>query len=441
MEVLIIAAGRGSRLSHRFAPKPLVPIFGLSLIERTIMSARTAGITRFKIVVGYKADQIIKKIGNGDKYGVHVDHLFTPDWKKGNGVSVYRAKDCFNDHFVLLMSDHLFDASILKNLLRIDKEKDRCFLCIDRRLDGDHFNVDDVTKVWVEDGKVCRIGKRLEQFNAVDTGIFLCSPVIFDALKESISQGKYSLSDANQILSDQGKLKTLDIGENFWIDVDDRETLKKAEKFLINKLTKLTDGPISRGLNRKISIWISSKLCNFDIHPNHLTLLSFFLALLSGVCFFIGKYPQIVLGGIAGQFSSILDGCDGEIARMKFKQSKFGRYLDRFLDRYADGIIILGITYACFRTVGTNWVWLIGFLALMGSFMNSYTALQYDELIASRAIFNKNQVRIGRDIRLFIVFIGALLNQLFPTLIILSVITNVESIRRLFVFKHAYRIP
>lgn len=440
MEVLIIAAGRGSRLAHNSAPKPLVPIFGLSLLERTIMSARSAGITRFKIVVGYRADQIIKKIGCGDKYGVHIDYIYNPDWEKGNGVSVYKAKDYFNSHFILLMADHLFDSSILKKLLQVEKERDQCFLCIDRRLEGDHFNTDDVTKVWMEDGKVRHIGKEIERFNAIDTGIFLCSPVIFDALKKSISRGKYSLSAGNQILSDQGRLRTLDIGRKFWIDVDDRETLKMAEKVLINQLTKPTDGPISKGLNRKISIWISSKLCKFDIHPNHMTFLSFFLAVLSGFCFFIGKYPEIVLGGIAAQLSSILDGCDGEIARMKFKQSKFGRYLDRFLDRYADGIIILGMTYACFQTTGTSWVWLVGFMALIGCFMNSYTALQYDELMISRPFFTKRAVRVGRDIRLFIVFIGALLNQLLPTLIILSVVTNVESIRRLFLFRHAYRL-
>ena len=440
MEALIIAAGRGSRFSHTFAPKPLIPIFGLSLIERIIMSAKSAGITRFKIVVGYKADRIVKKIGSGDKYGIHVEYIYNSDWKKGNGVSVYKAKGHFKGNFILLMSDHLFDESILEKVLQTKPDKNCCFLCIDRRIDGNHFNRDDVTRVWTENGRVRKIGKGLSEFNAVDTGIFLCSPVIFDALEESISQGRYSLSDANQILSSHGKMKTIDIGSSFWIDVDDRNALQKAKGMLIQQLYKQTDGPISRYLNRKLSIRISSFLCNYNFDPNHLTLLSFTLAGLSGLLFFLGKYPFIVAGGVLAQLSSILDGCDGEIARLKFKKSSYGKYLDRFLDRYADGLIIIGMTFACFQAMRFSWIWIVGFLALIGSFMNSYTALQYDEYLVWKNSIRKRTMRWGRDIRLFIVFIGAIFNQLLVALIILALISNVESVRRLFVLRHEYQL-
>jgi len=440
MEVLIIAAGEGKRLNHRFSPKPLIPIFGLSLIKRIILRAKSAGFNRFKIVVGYKADQIMKKLGNGDKYGVEVDYIFNPEWKKGNGISVYKAKAYFQERFILLMADHLFNDSILRKLQQIKPEEDGCILCVDRKLNSDYFDIDDVTKVLVENEKVKSINKRLDRFNAIDTGIFLYSPVIFEALEDSISRGEYSLSAANQILSNQGKLKTLDIGDHFWIDVDNTEDLKKAKKMLIMQLIKPTDGPISRILNRKLSVWISSKLSQFNIIPNHLTLISFFLAVLAAVLFFLGGYPRIILGGVMAQLSSIIDGCDGEIARLKFKQSRFGGYLDRFLDRYADGLIILGITVACFRSMGANWVWLLGFFALMGTFMNSYTAMQYDEFLLSKAFINQRTFRMGRDIRLFIVFIGAVLNQLIAVLLILAIVTNAESLRRLFIFRHEHQL-
>jgi len=382
----------------------------------------------------------MKKIGSGERYGVHVDYIYNPEWEKDNGVSTYKAKGFLKENFILLMSDHLFDDSILRNLQQIESDKDCCVLCVDRKLNGNHFNIDDVTKVWVENKKVKRIGKGLDRFNAIDTGIFLCSPLIFDALEESFSLGKYSLSAANQILSNRGKLKTFDIGDKFWIDVDDRETLQKAKKILLKQLKKLTDGPISKSLNRKISVWISSKMSRLNINPNHLTLISFSLAALSGLFFFLGGYPKIVIGGFMAQLSSILDGCDGEIARLKFKQSKFGGYLDRVLDRYADGLIILGMTFACFRTMETSWVWLVGFLALTGSFMISYTAMQYDELLISKAFNKKRNFRMGRDVRLFIVFIGAVLNQLFVALLILAIVSNAESIRRLFVLRHEYQL-
>jgi len=186
MEALIIAAGKENRLNHRFSPKPLIPIFGVSLIERIILRAKLAGITRFKIVVGYKADQIMKKIGSGDRYGVHVDYIFNPEWEKGNGSSIYKGKGFLKENFILLMSDHLFDDSILRNLQQIEPERDSCIMCVDRKINGYHFNIDDATKVWTENKKVKKIGRVLDRFNAVGTGIFLCSPVIFNALEESI---------------------------------------------------------------------------------------------------------------------------------------------------------------------------------------------------------------------------------------------------------------
>jgi len=440
VEALIIAAGKGSRLSPYYSPKPLTPIFGLCLIEHIILRAKMAGVSRFKIVVGYKAKRIMKKIGTGDKYGVKIDYIFNPDWEKGNGVSVYVAKDYFKENFILLMSDHLFDERILKELMKVDPDHNSCYLCVDKNVQGDHLNIRDATKVSQKDGRISEIGKDLAGFNGIDTGIFLCSPFIFKALEKSIAQGEYSFSAGNNILAKWGKLKAININQHFWIDIDDREDLQKAKKILTRQLIKPTDGPISRKLNRRLSVWISTKLCQFNVSPNHLTLLSFLLALGSGAFFLAGGYLRIVIGGFLAQFSSIIDGCDGEIARLKLKQSKFGEFLDRTLDRYADGFIVLGITYACFRLMSSPLVWIIGFLALIGSFMNSYTALQYDRFITSKIKENRRPVRFGRDIRLFIIFLGALLNQLFFTLIILSLITNVESIRRLFILRNEYQI-
>jgi CDP-L-myo-inositol myo-inositolphosphotransferase len=439
MEALIIAAGRENRLNHPFSPKPLISIFGVSLIERIILRAKSAGITRFKIVVGYKADQIMKKIGSGDRYGVHVDYIFNPEWEKGNGSSVYKGKGFLKENFILLMSDHLFDDSILRNLQQIEPERDSCILCVDRKINGYHFNSDDVTKVWTENKKVKKIGRGLDQFNAVSTGIFLCSPAIFNALEESISQEKYSLLAANEMLSTRGKLKTFDIGDNSWINVNGKKSFQQAKKILIKQLKKPEDDTIPRKFYRKISIWISLKLSRFNIDPNHLTLISFFLAALSGLFFFQGGYLNIVIGAFIAQLSWILDLCDGEIARLKFKESKFGEFFDRVLDRYGDALIILGATFACFRSIETNWVWLVGFFALIGAFMNSYTALEYDKFLIKKVVSRKRTIRIGREIRLLIIFIGAVSNQLFAALIILAIIANAESIRRLLVLRHEYQ--
>ncbi|MFQ5752610.1 MAG: CDP-alcohol phosphatidyltransferase family protein, partial [bacterium] len=417
-------------------PKPLAPILGLKLIERIIIVGRNAGIDAFKIVVGYQAEKIINVLGDGKKYDTTIEYIFNPEWEKGNGVSLMAAKDAMNNQFILLMADHLFEESIIRKLLNLKLNDGECLLAIDRHLKGSHFSLDDVTKVWVEGNAVNKIGKTIRRYNALDTGFFRCSPIIFEALEHSIALGDYGLSGGNQILANMGCLKTLDITGHLWIDVDDEVAYKKAQKTLIKGLVKQTDGPIAKIINRKISSRVSTLLTNLNVSPNQMTFISFIIAVMASLSFYNGTYGWILLGGLLAQLSSILDGCDGEIARLKYQHSFFGMWLDRILDRYADGLIILGITYAIWLPTMNHFVWFLGGFALIGTFMNSYTAIAYDKLLKKDVVKNKSSFRIGRDIRLFVIFIGALCNQLLITLVILMLITNVESIRRLFVLKN-----
>jgi len=432
MEAVIIAAGNGSRMSPLFSPKPLTPLLGLRLIERILLVAKLAGINDFKIVVGYKAAVIKEAIGDGRKYGVRIKYIENPEWERGNGVSVLKAKNHVNGKFLLLMSDHLFDEQILERLMTAHAKPGHCVLCVDRNLSWDH-SIEDATKVYCEDDYVKEIDKSLKNFNAIDTGLFLCTPAIFDALEQSVKNGCYSLSAGSQILAEQGKLVTLDVTGSFWIDVDDESALQKAKQSIIQQLFKPTDGPVSRNINRRLSIKISVYLAQYNVSPNLLTLASFILAVLSGIFFFFGGYQNILIGGIMAQLASILDGCDGEIARLKFKGSDFGKWLDRVLDRYADGFIILGMTHALWLSTKNEYVWLIGFLVLIGTYLNTYTAGIYDDLIHKKLI--NNTFRIGRDLRLFIIFVGSLFNQVFLVMIVLSILTHTESIRRLFILK------
>ena len=431
MKALIIAAGRGSRMNNKNLPKPLTYIYGLTLIERILLTAKKSGIKDFVIVLGYKGERIKEKLGSGKQYGITIQYIVNKDWKKGNGISVLSAKPLLKDeHFFLLMSDHIFDVSILRKLKKVVNEGDECILAVDKNINGKYFKTDDVTKVWIDNERIKRIGKELNHYNGVDTGVFFCSPKIFDALEVSVRNGEYSLSAGNQVLSNQGKLKPLDITGKFWIDVDDMEALKKAHKILIKNLGKITDGPIAKLLNRPLSQKISAFLSKLNITPNQISLLSFLMAIISAILFSNGRYLYFAIGGIFAQITSILDGCDGEIARLKFLQTRYGEWMDRVLDRYADAFIIFGIMYGLWVSTGLRIVWVLGFITLMGTFMNSYTAGWYDDFI--RNMENKRYVfRFGRDIRMFLIFIGGIFNQLLPTLFILAIITNLESIRRL----------
>lgn len=209
------------------------------------------------------------------------------------------------------------------------------------------------------------------------------------------------------------------------------DNLKLAEKLLLSSLVKPTDGLISKILNRKISLRISKILVNGNVTPNQITIFSFILSILGSILFVFNNYLTTLLAGIVVQLHSIIDGCDGEIARLKFMESSYGAWLDGVLDRYADFMIIFSITYVLANTDPIYWI--IGFLAFLASFMISYTG---DKFVAEfgKIYTSEFGIPIGRDVRLFVIFIGAIFNHLEMSLYLIALLGNAESLRRIISF-------
>jgi len=435
LKALILAAGQGIRLRPIGDTKPLVQLLGLGLIERVILTAKKSGIKEFCIVVGYHGEKTKEQLSDGKKYGVKIQYVQNDQWTRGNAISVLKARDYFKESFVLLMTDHNYDQRILDQLLKIKIGKDECILCVDKN-PKDHLNIDDATKVLTVDHRIETIGKDLTDYNCIDTGIFICNPVIFDALEQSISKGDEGLSGGIKILAQRHKMRYMLLGDNFWIDIDDKTDRRNAELLICNKLEKYTDGPVSKILNRPISLRISKMLLKTGITPNQISVLSFVIGLAGASFFFVGEYFYLILGGMLVHIHSIVDGCDGEVARLKLRQTKYGGWLDSVLDRYVDAAIILGLVYGYWSINGDITIWIIGFFALIGSFLNSYTADKYDTNLKMYKSTGRRQIRIGRDVRLLLITIGALTNQIPIMLIILAVLANFEALRRLIVFRN-----
>jgi choline kinase len=194
LKALILAAGQGIRQKGNGNSKPLISLLGLSLIKRVILTAKKSGIKEFQIVIGYNGEKIRKYLGDGRKLGVKIDYLSNDQWKRGNGLSVLTARDFMQEPFILLMADHLFDHKILNELQETILEKDECVLCVDRN-HHKYLDIEDATKVVTEDSRIKDIGKQLNDHNGIDTGIFLCTLAVFDALEESIDNGIRQILD------------------------------------------------------------------------------------------------------------------------------------------------------------------------------------------------------------------------------------------------------
>ncbi len=435
MKCLIIAAGRGSRLSSRGDSKPLIPLLGVSLIERVILTAQESGVADFYVVTGYNGEKVrdyLDRLSQGRN--IHITHITNEEWEKGNGISVLKAKGLLHENFILLMTDHIFDGSILVNLNHEKLANGEVMLAVDYNLKIKELaDGNDVTKALVKDNRISDIGKNIMSYNAYDTGIFLCSAALFSAIEESLHNGDSSLSGGIRVLARKGKAKAFDIKDHSWIDVDDEKTFKKAETRLLATLKKTADGPVSRYLNRPLSTRITRYLIRTSITPSYVSFFSFILAMVGAFFFLLGGYINLVVGALLAQVSSVIDGCDGEIARLKFQATEFGGWFDAVLDRYADAFLLFGLTYHVYVANSDIFALFIGFLAMIGTFMNSYTADKYDGLMKRKLRPGKYYFRMGRDVRMFIIFVGALLNQPLLVLVLIALLMNAENIRRIVV--------
>lgn len=229
-QCLILAAGNGRRLASSSAgsPKPLVELHGKSMLEHVIGGAHAAGLDDFVIVIGYGADAIRRWLAGRSLGGVSVCLVENLEYQKDNGISVLKAREQLDETFLLVMADHIFEARTARALLNEPLTQGEVILAVDPKIDC-MFDLDDATKVRREGDHIVDIGKEIAAYDAFDTGMFLCSSGILDALESAKRGGNCSLSDGMRILGRDGMLRAFDIGDAAWQDVDTPEALAYAE--------------------------------------------------------------------------------------------------------------------------------------------------------------------------------------------------------------------
>ena len=226
---VILMAGSGSRFGGVLA-KPLVRVLDRPLISYTFEALAMAGIETVHAVVGFEAERLIASIEPLVPSGLRLHFIANPEWRKQNGVSVLAAAKHVTSPFLLTMSDHLFGRKIID--LLIDRAvPGELNLAIDRKINS-IFDLADATKVRTSDGLIIDIGKELEDYDAVDTGLFVCPSAIFEYLERAKQNGDCSLSDGVCAMARDARARAVDIGEAWWQDIDTPEALLHAEKQL-----------------------------------------------------------------------------------------------------------------------------------------------------------------------------------------------------------------
>jgi len=238
-EAVILMAGEGSRLrdSNKTFLKPVAPVLGRPLILYTLDALVCAGIQRVHLVVGYEMDRMIAQVEPLIPSGVTASFIENRDWRKQNGISVLAAAGHVDAPFLLTMSDHIFDNTIMDRLLN-NFDPALLNIAVDRKLDS-IFDLDDAMKIQTRRNRVTGIGKNLLHYDAIDTGLFVCPLQLFDYLERAKSESfrkDCSLANGIRSMAGDNKVRAIDIGNAWWQDVDTQQMLQSAEKQIAERM-------------------------------------------------------------------------------------------------------------------------------------------------------------------------------------------------------------
>jgi len=210
----------------------------------------------------------------------------------------------------------------------------------------------------------------------------------------------------------------------------------------VKKVSKQTGGFFEVFFNRKISVIFTRLLVNTPVTANQVSVFSFLLAIAAAYFLSTGIYKNLIIGGILVQLSFTFDCVDGEIARLKKLCSAKGAWLDSLFDRISDGILIFAVTFGLYNQTNNPFIWAYGFAGLIGVYMSSIVVekvslgLGKEKLSQAQSGFfivkllkkigiNPQYLALGIDVQMFVIALGAILNQLFLVLLFFAAIQNI----------------
>jgi phosphatidylglycerophosphate synthase len=227
-------------------------------------------------------------------------------------------------------------------------------------------------------------------------GLSLCPPSVFPHLAEALAPGGALLSEAGlweELLGESG-YRTFEAGPRLCLEVSDRASFKAAERGLLDTARKATDGFFSRHFNRHISLFLTRLFLKTGIAPSVQSVATLLIGLASGWFISRGGYGPSALGACLFDFASIFDGCDGENARLTFRTSKLGGFLDITGDAFIFVLFFLCLPVGLYRASRQAvWLW-FGGLALVSMGLFYLQLVRY----MKKARLGNNIIAIAKEI-------------------------------------------
>jgi CDP-L-myo-inositol myo-inositolphosphotransferase len=349
-KAIIIAGGLGRVTFDSLdgVPKPLLEVASMSLIKRSLLSARKAGIHEFLILIDKKEKQI-KSLLEEDRQlaDLKLEWIYFENEGPSLAHVLDKGKAALKEGFLVITADSVFHPHVLKPLQEALPRDGKVLVCV-----GDKENDSND-------------GTGNHHHAPAEAGIYFYSAQALRSLESDPVLSGRPLQSVNKILVERGRVEYLEVTHRQWQRIDTAADLQAANRKIEQWLYKPTDG-LFAGWNRQVSIPISRLLIKTSITPNQVTIFTLFLSLISGGFFALGGYLNTLIGAILSQLGSILDGCDGEVARFKFMESEFGCWLETICDYVYYIAVYVGMCIGLYRETGHSIYPVTGALILFG---------------------------------------------------------------------------
>ena len=251
----------------------------------------------------------------------------------------------------LVAADKAFDPENAADWQSIESQLEDKFVWLPWDLAIDRYSLGALVKAGAASENGARFAHPDEQ--AAETNLPLV--VVKSSLRINEGDGMLSRFAARPDLQEVGAPYSAGIR------IQSNETRRAAEWHLVQRSGKATDGVFST-FNRRLCWPLVRGLAKTPITPNVISFVGLFVAILSGYWYAQGYWGAYALGGLFYFISVLFDEMDGMLARIKFKESAFGCWLETVIDYSSYIIIFVAMTIGLYRQSGTLWLILGGVL-------------------------------------------------------------------------------
>jgi CDP-L-myo-inositol myo-inositolphosphotransferase len=379
---IVVAAGRGIEKTD-LSTYGGIEFGSLPQIKRLIITAQRAGIEHFTIITEDSDSPLRDLLANDKRIESSI-----------NWATIEEEIDFKDIPYLVLQSNLLTTPNALSNFIDTNVDKDEIIVLTDTS-----------DEQWIKtDGDSVR---EITSSGGIAVGAFIASG---ELLGQYFLESK-SLNTMIPQLINEGKAKYRDFSDKYWMRLtDDPNTAKTAEDLIFNYVGKTATGWISININSKFSLPTSRQLIKTPLTPNMISIGINIIGSLCGIFYALG-HP--VIGALLMHTATILDRCDGEVARVKLMETKKGQWVDTISDQFTVLSFLIGVPLGYYFISGKTIALILGglnvsifiFVVIWSFyFLSKYTTsgslvtyFEVDQLVEpQKTSFMRKIIKIGR---------------------------------------------